>query len=81
MYLPWSGGRGGLGVGVNRCKLVYSEWINNKVLLYSTGEYIQYPVLNHNGRQYKKECIYNVQLNHFAVQQKLTQYCKSSIFQ
>ena len=43
--------------GVDRCKLVYIEWIN-KVLLYSTGKYIQYPVINHNGREYKKECIY-----------------------
>ena len=23
-----------------RCKLLYIEWINNKVLLYSTGNYI-----------------------------------------
>ena len=34
--------------GVSRCKLVYIGWINNKVLLYSTGNYIQYPVINHN---------------------------------
>ena len=32
--------------GVIRCKLLYIEWINNKVLLYSTGNYIQYPVIN-----------------------------------
>ena len=25
-------------------------------LLYSTGNYIQYPVINHNGKDYKKEC-------------------------
>ena len=41
-----------------RCKLVHTEWINNKVLLYSTGNYIQYPVINHNGKEYEKECIY-----------------------
>ena len=29
-------------VGVSRCKLLYIEWINNKVLLYSTENYIQY---------------------------------------
>ena len=51
-----SGGRN--GVGVSRCKLVYIEWINNKVLLYRTGNYIQYPVINHNGKEYKKECMY-----------------------
>ena len=26
-------------VGVSRCKLLYIEWINNKVLLYSTENY------------------------------------------
>ena len=45
--------------GVSRCKLLYIEWIKNKVLLYRTDNYIQYPMLNHNGKQYlKKECIY-----------------------
>ena len=45
-------------VGVSRCKLLYIEWIN-KVLLSSTENYIQYPVINHNGKEYiykKKEC-------------------------
>ena len=23
--------------GINGCKLLYTEWVNNKVLLYSTG--------------------------------------------
>ena len=36
--------------GVGRCKLLHLEWINNKVLLYSTGNYIQYPVINHDGK-------------------------------
>ena len=36
----------------------YYIWINNKVLLYSTGNYIQYPAINHNGKEYKKEYIY-----------------------
>ena len=44
--------------GVSRCKLLYREWINHKVLLYTTGNYIQYPVINHNGKEYKKECTY-----------------------
>ena len=34
--------------GVSRCKLLYTGWINNEVLLYSMGNYIQYPVINHN---------------------------------
>ena len=44
--------------GVSRCKLLYIEWISNKVLLYSTGNYIQYPEIKHNGKDYAKECIY-----------------------
>ena len=40
------------------CKLLYIEWISNKVLLHSTGHYVQYPVINHNGKEYEKECIY-----------------------
>ena len=30
------------------------EWINNEVLLYSTRNYIQYPVINNNGKEYEK---------------------------
>ena len=41
----------GGGVGVSRCKLLYIEWINNEVLLYSTGNYIQYPMKNYNGKE------------------------------
>ena len=37
--------------GVRRCKLLYAEWINNKVLLYSPENYTQYPVINHNGKR------------------------------
>ena len=39
---------------VSRCKLSYTGWIN-KVIRYSTGNYIQYPVINHNGKEYEKE--------------------------
>jgi len=41
-------------------KLLYREWINNKVLPYSTKNYIHYPMINHNGKEYKKEgmCVY-----------------------
>ena len=59
MQLPrgrW--GRGGKDweFGVSRGKLVYIGWIN-KALLDSTGNYIQYPMINHNGREYEKEYI------------------------
>ena len=42
------GQREGLGFGISRCKLFYIEWINNKILLYSRGNYIQCRVTNHN---------------------------------
>ena len=55
-------GGGGRGIdwefGVGRCKLLHLEWLNNKVLMYSTANYIQnyiqYPETNHNGKQHKK---------------------------
>ena len=40
--------------GISRYKVLYIGWINNKVLLPSTGNYIQYPVINRNGKEYKK---------------------------
>ena len=43
---------------VSKCKLLHIGWINNKVLLYSTGNCIQYPMINHDGKEYYKECIH-----------------------
>ena len=40
--------------GTSRCKLLYRGWLSNKVLLCSTGKYTQYPVINHNGKEYEK---------------------------
>ena len=45
-------------VGVSRCKLSYIEWMNKKILLYSIGNYIQYPMINHNGKEYLKRVRY-----------------------
>ena len=59
---------------------LYIGRINNKVLLYSTGNYNQYSVVNHNRKEYEKEYIC-ILLNHFAVHQKRTQHCKSTILQ
>ena len=39
---------------ISRRKLLYIGWINNKVKLHSMGNY---PVINHNGRDYKYICI------------------------
>ena len=41
---------------ISRCKLLYIGWINNKVLLYATGNHTQYPVINHHGKEH--ECLY-----------------------
>ena len=41
--------------GVGRCKLLHLEWISNKVLLYSTGNYIHYTVINRNGEEYQEK--------------------------
>ena len=45
------------GVGIRT--LLHLKWINNKVLLYSTGNYIQLLGINHKGKyeKKKKECI------------------------
>ena len=49
------GGRIDGEVGISRCKLLYREWINSKVLLYNTRSYIQYPMIKHNGKEYFKK--------------------------
>ena len=38
--------------GVGRRKLLYLEWINKKLLMCSTGNYIQYPIINYKGKEY-----------------------------
>ena len=44
--------------GISRCKLLYIGWINNKVLLYSTKNYIHYPVITIKENNVKKyKCI------------------------
>ena len=41
-------------IWVSRCKLLNIGWINHKVLLCSIEHYIQYPLINHNGKEYIK---------------------------
>ena len=57
--LGWPRGRESWGgmeweSGISRCKLLYIEWINNIVLLGNIGNYIQYPVINHHGKEYER---------------------------
>jgi len=55
LWLPgrvgWGGGGWDWEFGISRCKLLYIEWKNNQVLLYGTGNYIQYSVINHNRKK------------------------------
>ena len=45
--------------GTSRCKLLHLEQINCKVLLYSTGSYIQFLMMSHNRKKsYKRMCVY-----------------------
>ena len=60
--LPRRGGgiEGEVG-GASRWKLSYTEGIHNQVLLYSTENRAQHPMINHNGEEYFKRmcvCIY-----------------------
>ena len=44
-------------VGVSRCKPLYIEQINDKVLLYSTDNYIKYRMIN-SRKEYEKVYTY-----------------------
>ena len=50
LSLPWGWGMGLEGeFGVNRCKLLYLEWMGNEVLLYSIGNCVQSLGIEHDG--------------------------------
>ena len=42
--------------GVNRCKILPLEWINNEILLYSTRNYVQSLMMEHDN--VRKRIIY-----------------------
>ena len=53
----WLGsGTGGKIESLGLADTNYAGWIS-KVLLYSMGNYIQYLLINHNGKEYEKEYI------------------------
>ena len=43
---------------MNRYILLHIKWINNKDLLYSTGNYTQYLVITYDGKESEKEYTY-----------------------
>ena len=60
--------------------------INNNDLLYTTANFIQYPVINHNGcragGRFRRDRTYKyLRLIHAVVSQKTTQHCKAIILQ
>ena len=46
--------------GISRCKLLYIEWINYKVLLCSAGNYMKDPAISHIGKQKQKVPLYKL---------------------
>ena len=44
--------------GASRRRLLYMGWISSKVLLHGTENYVQYPVINHSGKEYFKKNVY-----------------------
>ena len=70
--------RDGLGEhGDSRCKQLYVEWINDQILLYSTGNHSQYLAINHNRIEYKKECACIIE----SLIAETNQHCKSTALQ
>ena len=68
--------------GVSRGKLLHLEWISNEVLLHSRGNYVQSLGMEHDERRCEEKNVFiHICLAHYAVQQKLTQHCKSTIAQ
>ena len=67
--------------------------MTKKDLLYSRGHYTQYLVITYNEKESKKEYVYSfiyifffpvcmcMHKDHFALHLKLTQHCRSTIFQ
>ena len=51
------GGSGDWEFAVSSTKLLYKEWVNNKVLLYSTGELYSISCNKPHGKEYEKECV------------------------
>ena len=58
LWLPQGmGGRVNQELGINIYTVLYIKQINNKDLLYSIGNYIQYLVTTYDGRESEKEYI------------------------
>ena len=63
-------------VGVSSCKLLYTEWMINKVLLYGTKNYIQQPMINHNGEEFLRK---NAYIDIYIYETRAESLCSISI--
>ena len=54
-----------LGFWINIHTLLHIKQVNNKDLLYSTGNYTSYPLITYNGKDSEKESVIYLSLNHF----------------
>ena len=57
--------------GFSRCNLLHIGWMENQVVLYSTGNYIHCPGINNSGKEYKKESIYLYTHTHIHITESL----------
>ena len=77
----WLKGKVGGGIsqefGVSKYTFLYIKQMNNKDLLYSTGNCIQYLVIMYSGKESEKKLF----VDHFVLCQKLAQHCKSTRLQ
>lgn len=57
---------------MSRCRLLHMGWINSKGVLYSTGDYSQYPTINRSVKEHLKsqdgEAVYiDIKINTSAI--------------
>ena len=50
--------RHGLGIWGEQMQTIIQKMDKQQGPTVYTGNYIQYPVINHNGKEYEKECVY-----------------------
>ena len=73
-------GKGGLGVWAQQMyAITYGIYKQQGPTAQSTGNYVQYPVINHRGKEHEKEYTCG-KLKYFIAQQKSI-YCKSTTLQ
>ena len=81
--------REGVGVWDQQMQTIYMGWKSNEVLRYSTGNCIQYPGINHNGKEYEKKYMYIIytyitkplQCAAENINTTLAQQCKPAVLQ